>query len=70
MANSKQLSINNQGGRIRINDDINTESNFSDCVKNSFEQIKTKYPTFEFTHTKFIRNTELVDILNEAGVFA
>ena len=68
MANSKQLSANNQGGRIRINDDINTESNFSNCVKNSFEQIKIKYPKLELTHIKSIRNTELVNILNEAGV--
>lgn len=70
MANAAQLSKNNQNGRIRINDSINTESTFNDCVQDTFVELQGLYPEFEFSHRKLFKNTELIQVLNESGLTA
>ena len=67
MASAEQLSINNRNGRIQINNEINTEKTFNDCVNDTFFKVLELYPQYNFYQKKNLKNTELVSVLAESG---
>ena len=61
MANSAQLSKNNQNAQVWVNWKDNTEKNFKTCVNDVFHSLNEKYPEFKFEHSGNVKNQTLVE---------
>jgi len=61
MANSAQLSKNNQNAQIWTNWKDNTERDFKSCIQDVFFTLKEKYPNFSFSHSGKVNNQTLVE---------
>jgi hypothetical protein len=64
MANSAQLSKNNQNAQVWINWGENTERDFKSCIKEVFEGLKDLYPEREFVHKGSVNNETLMESFN------
>jgi hypothetical protein len=64
MANSAQLSKNNQNAQVWINWGENTERDFKSCIKEVFESLKEHYPAHEFVHKGSVNNETLMESFN------
>jgi hypothetical protein len=61
MANSAQLSKNNQNAKVWANWGDNTEKDFKVCIKEVFNSLSNTYPQYEFTHEGKTSNQTLVE---------
>lgn len=61
MADSKQLSKNNQNAKIWTNWSVNTERDFKGCIAEVVTLLETKYPEYEFNHRSSVNNQMLVE---------
>lgn len=61
MANSAQLSKNNQNAQIWTNWSDNSEGNFKTCILDVFNSLKTIYPDYEFVHKGKVNNQALIE---------
>ena len=64
MANSSQLSKNNQNAQVWANWDINTEASFKSCINNVYSEIKGIYSDFDFVHSSKVTNQTLIESFN------
>lgn len=65
MADSSQLSKNNQNGKIWENWSNNTERDFKSCISDVLNTIQSLYPEYSFYHVKSIKNASLIDIFKK-----
>lgn len=61
MANSAQLSKNNQNAQVWVNWKDNTEKNFKTCIQEVFQSLNEKYSEFHFEHFGKVDNKTLVE---------
>jgi hypothetical protein len=64
MANSAQLSKNNQNAQVWVNWGGNTERDFKTCIKEVFESLTTVYPQYQFIHLGKVNNQTLIESFN------
>ena len=64
MANSAQLSKNNQNAKVWSNWKDNTEQDFKTCIKEVFDSLKVLYPNYRFIHKGKVNNQTLIESFN------
>ena len=61
MANSAQLSKNNQNAQVWTNWGDNTEKDFKTCIQEVFSLLPSVYPDYQFVHEGKVNNQILVE---------
>jgi hypothetical protein len=64
MANSAQLSKNNQNAQVWVNWGGNSEQDFKTSIKEVFESLTTLYPDYHFIHKGKVNNQTLIESFN------